>query len=1041
MNNLNNHKYNLAAQPKVSKLRNDLKARINTIEKVINAKLKTINGLIFRNKGRGLIGVILCIIRGVRPRSSKSVVKQVSLFSFRCYRIAKHSGLKGLVIYLKACQVILQQCVAGYRVLDLAELKCRPARNRAGVPLIIPAGVRVKISRDRDIPSIRLWMTLLGLYRILDFKGTLSLDTITDKGPDLSSFIPEWEDFLENHFKPNLLKFGAFKELSSPPIFPILKSGPISLKEKDESGEWRPTRFTNSSASLLILAARFWVRNVPGNLLLDALNRFLPNIKESSTFIARLKAIAMANHAGIDNFYFKNVNSLSLGKLGFKPEPAGKVRVFAMVDAWTQWLMHPLHEWLFRILRNIPQDGTFDQMAPILRLQSLYADKPKGLFASIDLSAATDRLPISIQVSLLKVLLKDVVPDSQQFAEAWRDILVNRSYKIPIRLDLSKKMMNMYPYKVPGNTPESVHYSVGQPMGALSSWAMLALTHHAMMQYASFKAGEKGWYNSYAVLGDDGVIKGGNANSHYLTLLKRLGVKAGLAKSILSKNKFVIEFAKKFFVDKTTANMLPFKESLATLTSTSLVVEFVRKYELSLNAILSFLGYGYKVKSRVISTLLFKLPTRLRVLLVWLNHPDSPLGKESYKEWLLQKSWSEGFVPSGKALREMIKIVQRLNVAKNISIFKSFQLYTDSLKNLDKQLDSRFPIPVVALTSRMDRVYRANLPWNAILSPEVTSEDIDLDVLMNANDLGNRSQTFRLEELKSFKVGIDIEEVLEDFQLSLEEIGGEVNGFPSASLSHQLEVNVKYYFALDDLKARIPEEFWEEVRSEERPFRDFLTIYKYWQEVTKPLWSEYYKADLSLPEKREVKPLVTNSEIKSERGDSEGLVNHQSSSGSWLNFPWVDFLVMATLTFLMLEFLNQNSAEGIAPFLYNSIVEESELLPPVEFGIESTANYIALGLISSGLLLITGSIIMSYYQGHPWAWLGIYETEIPQLPDITIQTTGLQEIGESVMAGSVMVTGPLSASSLSLVQIRLENQALLDNLAISPIGDLWISPW
>jgi len=98
--------------------------------------------------------------------------------------------------------------------------------------------------------------------------------------------------------------------------------------------------------------------------------------------------------------------------------------------------------------------------------------------------------------------------------------------------------------------------------------------------------------------------------------LKRIGVKAGLAKSILSKNKFVIEFAKKFFVDSTTANMLPIKECLATLSSTSLVVEFVRKYDLSLNAILSFLGYGYKVKSRVISTIYFKLPTRLRVLLV-----------------------------------------------------------------------------------------------------------------------------------------------------------------------------------------------------------------------------------------------------------------------------------------------------------------------------------------------------------------------------------------------------------------------------------------
>jgi hypothetical protein len=64
------------------------------------------------------------------------------------------------------------------------------------------------------------------------------------------------------------------------------------------------------------------------------------------------------------------------------------------------------------------------------------------------------------------------------------------------------------------------------------------------------------------------------------------------------------------------------------------------------------------------------------------------------------------------------------------------------------------------------------------------------------------------------------------------------------------------------------------------------------------------------------------------------------------------------------------------------------------------------------------------------------EEDISPVPNITIQTTGIQEIGDSVMAGNVMVSGPLSASSLSLVQIRLENQALLDNLAISPIGDL-----
>lgn len=155
MKNKSINKLNLASRTK-DVFSDNLKKRINTLEKVINKKLKTINGLVFRNKGRGLITTLLCIVRGVRPRSSKSVVKQVSSFSFRCYRIAKHSGLKGLVIYLKACQVILQQCVAGYKVIDLAELKVRPSRNRVGVPLIIPAGVRVLISRDRDIKSIKL---------------------------------------------------------------------------------------------------------------------------------------------------------------------------------------------------------------------------------------------------------------------------------------------------------------------------------------------------------------------------------------------------------------------------------------------------------------------------------------------------------------------------------------------------------------------------------------------------------------------------------------------------------------------------------------------------------------------------------------------------------------------------------------------------------------------------------------------------------------------------------------------------------------------
>lgn len=108
----------------------------------------------------------------------------------------------------------------------------------------------------------------------------------------------------------------------------------------------------------------------------------------------------------------------------------------------------------------------------------------------------------------------------------------------------------------------------------------------------------------------------GKVANEYKRILREIGVSAGLAKSIVSKSKFVVEFAKKFFVDSVQANMLPIKECIATRTSTSLVVEFVRKYNLTLNATLAFMGYGYKSRSNAVNKNLFGLGVRLRVLLV-----------------------------------------------------------------------------------------------------------------------------------------------------------------------------------------------------------------------------------------------------------------------------------------------------------------------------------------------------------------------------------------------------------------------------------------
>jgi hypothetical protein len=62
-------------------------------------------------------------------------------------------------------------------------------------------------------------------------------------------------------------------------------------------------------------------------------------------------------------------------------------------------LLRPVHKFLFGILRNIPQDATFDQERGVLAGVELV--KKTGYAASYDLSAATDRLPILVQSRLI----------------------------------------------------------------------------------------------------------------------------------------------------------------------------------------------------------------------------------------------------------------------------------------------------------------------------------------------------------------------------------------------------------------------------------------------------------------------------------------------------------------------------------------------------------------------------------------------------------------------------------------------------------------
>jgi len=313
----------------------------------------------------------------------------------------------------------------------------------------------------------------------------------------------------------------------------------------------------------------------------------------------------------------------SLGKLGTKSEPAGKIRVFAMVDSWTQWALFPLHKAVQILLRAIVQDGTFDQVAPITRLitrwESGEIDRKSNVY-SFDLSAATDRLPVSLQESILGEVLG---PD---LAANWRKLLVKRTYRL--RNEDGKSI--------------DLTYAVGQPMGALSSWVLLALTHHFIVQFAYYLVcRDKGvlwkWYSDYAILGDDMVVIGKSVAAKYLVIMRWLGVGIGLAKSIKAKKRLVLEFAKRFFVDSQDCSMVSLRDILVTTLSTAVSSEFMRKHDYSLNSYLSLRGLGYKSRGSVTGRL-WSLGQRLRVYLVFLSYPGNVLGKESYTAWMSMTS-------------------------------------------------------------------------------------------------------------------------------------------------------------------------------------------------------------------------------------------------------------------------------------------------------------------------------------------------------------------------------------------------------------------
>ena len=80
-------------------------------------------------------------------------------------------------------------------------------------------------------------------------------------------------------------------------------------------------------------------------------------------------------------------------------------------------------------------------------------------------------------------------------------------------------------------------------MGAYSSWAAMALTHHFIIQLAAYRVGHRRMFQAYVVLGDDVVIADPRVSGSYRELLTLCGMTVSEAKTHVSKDSF--EFAKR----------------------------------------------------------------------------------------------------------------------------------------------------------------------------------------------------------------------------------------------------------------------------------------------------------------------------------------------------------------------------------------------------------------------------------------------------------------------------------------------------------------
>ena len=443
------------------------------------------------------------LVKALSPGAKPGVVKQLTSILFRgdfephiieslvsyVFHLLSIRGPKFTITYLKAMESqLVKHLLSADPNTDYALVKKQ--NNLRWIKR------RLKSRFDlSDVKVLRLIMTLISMKQLMITVCDTELTSIDTKVDIRGDILNDLESRIQRISLPKFIQVNRTFQLKG--YYLSSKAGPNG----------------NSFASRLVDTYALSLNPADLNNLMT----FAKGMYDMSSleFMDRYQPLGSRKHR------FKN--KPETGKLLYIQEYGKlKCRVAAIVDGVTQELLKPVHDELMSILRQIPEDCTFDHNK-ISNIAKERFKRNQSFYGYSDLSDASDRIPRF----LYRNTLNDIKPT---LGSLWCELWTRKFF---VDKELSSHMRRKITY---------LTYTVGQPMGALSSWPAMALVHHKIVWMAAGSyANAKG---KYALLGDDIVIFDRHLYHSYLKELASMHIPFKP-----NESSCYFEFAKRHFIN------------------------------------------------------------------------------------------------------------------------------------------------------------------------------------------------------------------------------------------------------------------------------------------------------------------------------------------------------------------------------------------------------------------------------------------------------------------------------------------------------------